>query len=175
MISKRSGYTLVEMLVVIAMTTLLLGLCAGLIHTLVGVDRGGRSHLAEAESLARLARQFRADVRAAIAVAPSAGEPGRGIPLELALPEQRRVAYRVDASAVVRVVQQEGHARRQDRFRLPRRSAARLMVERDHGATIVSLVFDRELGPSGSAALRASRIDAALGRDHRFEGGGGKP
>ena len=65
------------MVLVIGATSIILGLCAGTIHALLGVHRSSREHLAEATTVGRLALQFRRDARAATG-AKAIGDGGPG-------------------------------------------------------------------------------------------------
>jgi len=76
---------------VIAGVTTILGLCGTLMHAMLRLDRSGRASLTDATNTARLARQFRSDVRAAVA-AERAGASG----LDLTFPGGSSVSYRVD-------------------------------------------------------------------------------
>ena len=148
-IARRRGFTLVEMMVAISVGTVLLGLAALLIGSLMKLDRAGRARLAEESRLDRLAQVFRADVHAATGLAPGApaGE------LRLILPGGRSVAYRAGPGAVVRA-RPDG----EERFALPPGSMARL----DVGRSSVGLTVGREPGHPGL------RVEAVPGTDHRF-------
>ena len=75
MTRRRRGYALIEVMVVITITAVMLGLCAGMIHLLMRLDRSGRSTAEEAADLARLARDFRADAHASSPVDPPGDRP----------------------------------------------------------------------------------------------------
>src|SRR5262249_7667548 len=71
----RRGYSLVEIVLAMGAVAIVLGLCAGLLHVLLRLDRTGRTHLVESATIGRLARQFREDVHASRrAVASAAGD-----------------------------------------------------------------------------------------------------
>ena len=63
------------MLVVIAVSTVLMGVAVSVLHMLMRAEHGGRRHVSRATTVARLADQFRSDVHAALR--PMAAE-GRG-------------------------------------------------------------------------------------------------
>jgi prepilin-type N-terminal cleavage/methylation domain-containing protein len=69
----RRGYTLIEMLVVITVSTVLLSVAVGVLHVLSRAERSGREHGNRATIVARLADQFRSDVHAALHPIPSEG------------------------------------------------------------------------------------------------------
>ena len=62
---NRRGYTLIEMLTVITVTSVLLGIAAFLLHSLFQWQQTGHERLRQRLAMDRLARQFREDVHAA--------------------------------------------------------------------------------------------------------------
>lgn len=62
---RRRGASLIELMVIMSSLSVVLGLCAVLLHGLLKLDRSGRAAVDDTTTLARLARRFRQDVRAA--------------------------------------------------------------------------------------------------------------
>ncbi len=58
---RRRGFSILEVLMLITVITVLLSLCAGLIHLLVRLDRTGQNSAELSADLARLSRDFRND------------------------------------------------------------------------------------------------------------------
>lgn len=168
----RRGFTLIELIVVIMASTLMLGLCVGLIHILVKLDRAGHVQLNQHASLARLARAFRGDVRAAIAVDPAAPSAGPGQRLVLKRPDDRAVEYRIEANALIRTERDGDKVRNQDAFPIPRRDAARIDVRSLETQTVVGLSFEARSDKKDAGSLRGYRVESVLGQDHRFEAKG---
>lgn len=160
----RAGLTLVEVVVTMSAGTVLLMLAAGLLHSLLRLDRGARALVADDARLDRLARIFRDDAHAATAF-----EQGGADRLALALPGGESVEYRVAEAAVVRTLKAGDAAPREERFKLPAKGTARLEVSREGPTTVLRLVVSRGPGRVASSGLRA---EAVLGRDRRFSGGG---
>jgi prepilin-type N-terminal cleavage/methylation domain-containing protein len=166
---RRRGFTLIEVIVVMMAGALVLGLCVGLIHLLVGLDRAGRAHMNERTAVARLAQTFRDDVRAAVAAEPAAGAGGPGRRLVLKRPDGREVEYLVEEGAVLRAEREGEKVRHRDTFRLSRREAARLDVQPSEGLTVVALGFEARADRKDKGAYHAYRVESVLGQDHRFE------
>ncbi|HEV3121825.1 MAG TPA: prepilin-type N-terminal cleavage/methylation domain-containing protein [Isosphaeraceae bacterium] len=167
--TKRRGVTLVELLVVISVGSVMLGLCVGMIHVVLRLDRGGRAQVSDRMARARLAQCFRADVRAALRTEPATG---RSQKLMLILPEERIVEYRIEPGRVLRVHTEAGTLKNQDAFPLPRQSEAHLELEERAGKTFAGLVvLNQERAALASAAAGEFRVQAVLGKDHRFLSG----
>jgi len=162
---RRRGYALIELLVLITIVAVMLGLCAGMLHLLMRLDRVGRSAADEAADMARLGRDFRADAHASPAAGP-AGRTPDGITLAVA--EGRSVEYRARPTDILRTVREGDKVRHREQYRRPARSAVRFEVARDGPAAIASLTISREPGGKDGSPARDVRIDAALGLDRRF-------
>lgn len=160
----RRGYTLMEMLVVIALGTVLLGVAVGVLHLLMRTQHSGRESVYQTETVARLAEQFRSDARAALRPIAAEGEPKDR--WRFALAADRTVTYRLRPGEIERREQIAAKQVRQESYTLPRNYLAEITVRTDATPAMASLV----LAPSGlaSPAGREIRIDAALGADHRF-------
>jgi hypothetical protein len=157
------------MLVVIMTGSVMFGLCIGMIHVLLRIDRAGKAQVAERAARSRLGREFRADVHAAERAEPASGRTHR---LLLVLPGERTVEYRFEPRRILRVCSQSGELKNQDAFVLPRGSAADVELESRAGRTFVVLsVEPHDKSEPGAVTLREYQIDAALGIDHRFDAG----
>ncbi len=171
----NGGFALVEVVVAGSILIVLMGLCALVIHALLQAEKSGRSLLAEEATLARLGREFRRDVHEALAVDPQPDGDASVGPVTLREPEGRQVSYRVEDDALV-VTRSKGDADDEPRsrtYRLPRRGTPRLAVVPGPGSrAMVRLEFaDDPEKPS----FHDARIEAVVGRDHRFEPGGETP
>lgn len=168
----RAGFTLIEMVLVIGATSIILGLCAGTIHALLGVHRSSREHLADATTVVRLALQFRRDARAATGAKAigDAGQVAKG--LELTLPEGETITYRAGDDGLIRTERRSDEEGRRDRFSLPRRGAPGFEVADDRGATLAVLILTRRAGPGSGEHIRELRIEGHVGRDDRLRKGG---
>jgi hypothetical protein len=167
MTGRRRAFTLIEMVLVLGALAAMLGLCAGMIHLLLKLDRAQRAHLAETTTLGRLAPRFRQDVRAATSQASMRDESG----LVLSRPGGPNVEYRARPGALVRTRRDGDRATSRDTYALPRFDTPQFQVEGSPGAAFVALVLRRKEGPSvrgPSPSPRAWRVEALLGKDQRF-------
>jgi hypothetical protein len=166
--NRRRGFALIELMAVVGTTAILLGLCAGLIHLLLRLDRGGRVQVAEGVALGRLARDFRADVRAATGLEPIPFASGSPSWLALTLPEGRGVEYRVQGNALIRSERTAAAVVRVETYHLPSGVAVAWDVATLGDRTLVGLVLvpvpDREV----RTALTDYRIEGVVGQDRRF-------
>lgn len=163
--TRRDGYSLVEAVVAISISSVLASVAFGLLGILMGVDRGGRRHLHETNSLARLAEQFRADVAMAEDVAP--GER-RG--LHLTFGEGRVVDYASEGGQATREEFVGEDRRQREQFSLPEQ--AKLVFEIASGQApamaSMSLVPTGDSASAGPASVRRGwRVEALTGRDRR--------
>jgi type II secretory pathway component PulJ len=171
---SRRGFTIVEVVLVIGAVSLLLGLCSGLIHVLLRLDRVGRAHLVETATVGRLARQFRRDVHAAARVKLVARDDREGPSLELTLPDDRVVAYQPAEHALLRLQRQGvGHDRRET-YSLPFSTQPRLSLDDQGGKTWVSLRLPRGSESAATSLRHNLQIDALVGRDRRRSQPAGK-
>ena len=82
------------------------------------------------------------------------------------------IEYRIRADSIVRTRRRSDEVERTETFRLPSGGTARLMVSGKPGQAVASLLIDRKTGKRGDGSSREFRVDARLGRDHRFAGEG---
>ena len=161
--TRRRGFSLVELLVVMTGVAAALGLCIGLIHMLTRLDRASRAHLAETSALARLADQFRADVRASDADQFKTLEKSSVEGLDLALGGDRAVRDNARAGGVERIERRGDAVERRETYRLPGKGAPRLEVRCEEGDVWARLLLTAAPGPS-----RGVSIEALLGKDRRL-------
>lgn len=170
--TNRRGFSLIEMVAAIGVISILTGLSVTLIHSLLRVERIERAALVQQNTLVRLSREFRQDVREARATEPSGdvAEPLTNIVLQSSAGDA--VEYRIRNDSVVRTWRRAEKAERTETFKLPSGATAHLMVSRKPGQAVVSLLIDRKAGKRGEGESREFRVDARVGRDHRFEAAG---
>jgi hypothetical protein len=167
---------LVEMIAVISISVVLLGLSVVLLQSLLKLESRRRDDLLTTTTLNRLARDLRADVRAGrsarVEVLPVlfAGGGGAGR-LEVDRGDGRLVSYKAEPEGIVR----EEPRRGRELYRLPRGWEMRWEIGEG-----LSPVISAEIRRPAVAAGRAregtaapTRIEAILGRDHRYTAGGG--
>ena len=171
----RAGFTLIELVLVIGATSIVLGLCAGTLHALLGVHRSSREHLADATTVGRLALQFRRDARSAMGAKVigdgDADQAAKG--LDLTLPKGVTIAYRADRAGLIRTESRPDEEGHRDRFSLPRRGAPGFEVADDRGATVAALILTRPAGGTRIGEhIRELRIEGLVGRDDWLRKGG---
>jgi hypothetical protein len=147
-------------MVVVTIVGVLLGVCAGLIHLLLKLDRGGRSSHELASDMARLATDFRVDAHAATAVDR----------MTLKLDAGQTVEYLVRPDDIVRTLRERDKVRHHDLYRRPSGASVRIEVGREGPASIATLIIDRPLDGREDSLYRDYRIDAELGKWQRLDG-----
>lgn len=175
MTRTRRGFTLVELLAVVASMTVLLGVCVALVQALMKVERTGRNYVAEGSTFARLMHDFKRDAHAAVRVDPQseAGKPMK----EIAFlgPDGERATYRAFDAGVELIVAKSKDAVRQERFALSLYGRPEFEVEEVEGRKLVSLTFHGPAPVSKRESVPPLRIDAIVARDHGFAKEDAKP
>jgi prepilin-type N-terminal cleavage/methylation domain-containing protein len=160
----RRAYTLIEMIVAISVAATLTGIAMCLLLVMFRSEQNGRTQLAQAESLERLADQFRQDVHAAVAQPVVSRNNQHEWQFDLG--ENRIAQYQIAADVISRQQRVGSKDVQRESFRLPKDSSVAIAVDRATSLAVVSLTIE----PS-DASLRPGhpfRIDAVLGRDLRF-------
>jgi prepilin-type N-terminal cleavage/methylation domain-containing protein len=175
--NRRRGYSLIEMLVVMATTAAMLGIALGLLHLLIRLEHGSREEVRQRTTLHRLADRFRRDVHAArqfpaleVPRPPGAQGPEREEGTSgwrFSLDDGRAVQYRAEQGQLVRAERAEGDVIAQDSYVLPPHATASIALVGDEAPGIVRLRIVPEPTPS-DATWSATCIDAELGKDRRF-------
>ncbi len=166
--STRRGYALIEMVLAIGAVGIVLGMCGGLLHVLLRLDRAGRDHLVETATIGRLARQFRSDVHASTE-ARAGGDAGAAANLDLKLPEDRKIVYEAREREVVRTVHHGATVEKREAYRLPFSRNGRFLVRNTDSQVWVSLELRRgtaKESETGPGSLRHDlQIEAVAGKD----------
>jgi len=166
----RRGYSLVEMLVVLTVGAVIVGICVGLLHTLLRTEQNGRERVPQTRILVRLAEQFRTDVSAAVRQVASA----RQGEWQFALPGDRVVTYQASPGEVRWEERTQGKPAIRETYVLPRGCSAAITVHSQAAPPVASLVVaDKN---ATQQAAHEIRVVAVLGKDHRFtrSPGGGR-
>ena len=172
--ATRPGYSLIEMLVVISISSIMLGLATALLGALFQAERRGRDDVVYTFAMARLADQFRHDVRAATRSLPAEEKPetedktGQTIQLvRFETGANEEVEYRQADGELWRIEQRPGLPPRREAYRLPRSAQARASNPPEFPG-MVRLWIETEL--ETGAIVETLRVEAALGAAHRFHG-----
>jgi prepilin-type N-terminal cleavage/methylation domain-containing protein len=160
----RRAFTLIEMIVAISVGATLTGIAISLLLVMFRSEENGRSQLAQAESLQRLADQFRQDVHAAVGEALASGKDLHDWQFDLGA---KRIAhYQFAGDAISREQRTDSKNPQRESFRLPKDSIVTISVDRTANPPVVSLTIE-----PGDASLQPGhpfRVDAVLARDLRF-------
>lgn len=156
------GITLVELLVVIALTSVIMSAVVVCLHSMYRADRRTRESMTGRSALGRLSLRFRADAHAAedAMIGGQAAEGQPSIVFSRSLGET--VAYRFEQTHVLRIVRKEEKDVHRDAFRLPRRTR----VEWQSAAgdePFVSMVVHDVPESDIDEPTRPQRIEAAVG------------
>jgi Tfp pilus assembly protein FimT len=154
---SRSGTTLIELLVLIAATSVILSLATAAFVTLFRSERQIRDDTAQAQTLARLSSRWRADVHAAVSAKVDKA-------CELTWPDGRTVHYAFEAPRISREVRRGQKVEHRDSFTLPSRSQAQFSQAAEATWTVVRLSIRPAVLPDKAYATppRPATIDAAL-------------
>lgn len=161
--ASQRAFTLVEVLMATTVTSVLMLTAMTFFAMLWRAEQHGRQNLADAHTLARLARQFRDDIHAANSV--SDPQDNASAPLELHLPERMTVDYAISPGGLLRTERLGADVRRREDYRLPESRQVRWNVTGEGSLTLVGL----SLLPSDEVARRGTtriwRVEAMLNPD----------
>ena len=164
----RSGYTLVEMLVVISVNSVLMAAAVTLLAALVKSDRSGQQHCERTRALVQLAEQFRDDVATASDATIATNQVGET--LRLRFGDERTVEYVRDGKRIRRLEHEGSAASSREAYSLAELSNATFGISEDK-LTALSLTFTDNMSGFGDAW----HIEAPLARDRRFAGEENRP
>lgn len=168
---RRSGFMLIELLVVITVGSVMMGIAVGLLYTLMQMDGKSRESTQDLSGIARLAEQFRADVHAASAWMPleqpsqGAGYPG----WKLQCTGDREIEYHAKQGTLYRTETAGGQARSRESYHLPAGTVVAIQSPEPAavpGLLCLDIVPDRSLPVNAGARPRC--IEAVLGMNHRY-------
>jgi len=197
-VRRRLGFSLIEMVTVIAVTSVLMAIAVGLLHTLFQFQQGGHERFRQRVTLDRLAQQFREDVHAASGlttegvgslfhVGADVSEPSKPFapdmketpdPLlrgrkklpgwRLQLPGSRTIQYWVAGDALARSEREGDKPVAWESFSLPPGAKVEMRVLEDRKPALASLRIAAGAEPSASAPPPVLLVEGVLGLDHRF-------
>ena len=173
--TRRRGYSLVEMLFVMSALAVVFGLCVSLIFMLIRLDKAGRARVTQAVIVERLARQFRQDARAATKgnVLTVKNDNVGGI--ELDQPGDVVVEYRRSGTNVERIRRGGNTPMHHDLYRLDGRERATIEVRDEDGQdwAVLALPDWPRPGPAEPGPRGAGRGPDRQGPPPRPGEGGG--
>jgi prepilin-type N-terminal cleavage/methylation domain-containing protein len=132
----RTGFTLIEVAVVVSITSLLFALSATTLVALMRVERQCAAEVAQDRAMAHLASHFRADAHAATAADCTNG-------CEFNLSGGRTVRYAFSSPAVTREIRRGEEIKHRDSFLLGRDATVSFSRSDEHGGRLVILHLSR--------------------------------
>lgn len=166
---RRGISSLIETMVAMSLIAVLFATGVGLIGLVVRLSRGDREAIAATIAEDRLASDLRADVHAAIGMNRVEDQTAARLDLEPA--GGGSLSYAHDGDRLLRTRIDPAGGRRIETYRLPKGTAVRWESREREGATLVVLVLEMADRTGTARKPRPVRIEAVLGRDHRYEGG----
>jgi prepilin-type N-terminal cleavage/methylation domain-containing protein len=136
----QAGFTLVEVMLVISLSSIVLCTVGVVFHGLRSAQRALGEHQTAIDNIARLAEQFRTDVHSAASVetTPAAESGDNESPndmLKLAQPGEKVIEYAADGNCVTRVVRSGDQITQRESYALPERSQVRWQLDDLSGST----------------------------------------
>lgn len=159
---RRPAYTLVEMMVVIALMGVVASIAAVCLHGLYRVDRSSREDCERRRSMVRLSVQFRSDAHlASEATVDVGGDETQAI--MLTQPSDRSIEYRVETHGIKRIVRQSQQTVHQDIFRLPGVREIRLETNTSTTKQAVIVIYRKTPASGDQMYGYQERIAATVG------------
>ncbi len=162
--SRRRGYSLIEMVVVVGAVTTVLSMCGLVLHAIMRLDRSGRRGFDDAATVGRLAQQFRQDVRSASSAEASAASDTK-LQLNMKFPDKQTVTYALDGIKLIRTEKQEdGKVLDREGYRVDRIGPVGFETK----GSWVRLKLSRASENGTALPKPPIQVEAKLGKDHAF-------
>ena len=158
---QRRGYTLVEVLLAVTLSSIALATVGVMLHGVFRVQRSMSDHAQFIDHLSRLAEQFRNDVHQAKSVEPA------GQVCVVSLSDGKRIEYRIETDGVSRTVRNGDQVLQRDTHFLPVDFTGQWKLDpagaetKPIAALLIGLVPRDD--PESSDDLRQFRVDAVVG------------
>lgn len=163
---KRRGYTIIELVAVIFLTSLMLSILGAIFQLLFQTSSSQQKTLTQTSTVARLAEAFRLDCRQSAGFSLS----DEGVELQLQLPDERAVVYLSQGGKVTRTVLQSDKPIVSDVFKMGNGSKV-TVLELEQPSRMLQLV----VAPNHDAGLNSTgppshfTIQAQVGAHTRFQ------
>jgi type II secretory pathway pseudopilin PulG len=187
--ADRTAFSLIEMVVVIALSSFVLGAVGALISGAIRIERSATDHRTTLDGLSQLAQQFRSDVHVAKSVEfatfeatessdaqsvddldVAAAQPKDRSKFTANLGDNHRVEYVVHTTGIDRTARTDDTITQREFYALPRDAAVGWEVNpastgAKNALRLASLIVNYHAGSAGPAlgVSRQLRIDAVIG------------
>jgi hypothetical protein len=171
--NTRRGVSLTELLILMSSYTMILSLCAVLLHRVMRVEIDSRSFVDTERTSERLGHQFRQDVHQATTAETDGAKLKGDVFLQLQLPNNQTVEYSRAKGNVLRTVSHSGKAGAREEFAFD--ASCKLFVRQDESPKRVALsITSPALEPTSDTAeqLQSYRavptglyVEASINRD----------
>lgn len=169
----RAGWTLIEMLVTLAVMGTLTGIAVKTLTSMLLAERRGVEHVSQLATMSRLARTFRNDVHQSTTYEISAAEPQKPL-LLLTLDANHQIHYETQPLGLLRTEHRANQPVARELWRL--QPARFRCVESTGPPRLLTLVVGTPephpagtKAPSAASLLKELRIDAVVGRNILLE------
>lgn len=137
--TPRRGVSLTELLLLMSSYTMILSMCAVLLHRVMRVEIDSRSHVGVERTSERLSRQFRHDVHHATAAKADATKLKNDAFLQLQIPNNQTIEYRRVNGNVLRTVSLGGKIVAREEFAFE--PSSKLTIHEDKSPTRIVLTI----------------------------------
>jgi prepilin-type N-terminal cleavage/methylation domain-containing protein len=162
--TKRGGFTLVELLVVISVLAIILPMAGGTVFFLLRAQSRSAETLRDAMAITQLSHSFRDDVHAARAARTPADAAG----CLLEMDDSHTIVYHAEANGFVSRIVRRGEAvERREQFRIgaARPTFALSEAGREVAVTIAPRTRSSALADDATTSRAGIRIAAVVGRN----------
>jgi hypothetical protein len=173
---SRRGVSLTELLMLMSSCTMILSLCAVLLHRVMRVEIESRSFVAAEQTSERLGHQFREDVHQATAAETAGSKLNKDVILRLQLPDDQTIEYMHANGNVLRTASHNGKVGARDEFAFE--PACKLSIHQVESPRRLVLSITSpalELASDRTEQLQAYKalpvglyVEASIGRDVAF-------
>lgn len=177
---RRSGFSLIEMLVVMAVSSVVIGMMITMLRLMLDTERSIGNSSQYALTVSRVSQTFRNDVHNAHTSARNDQEPADA--LELQFIDNSTVSYTANDHVLTRIKTDSNQTAHRDDFRFPKGSKIQYTIDED--AHRITLTVSRPAGLSGRRTPVAESlelptrdlvIEAVVGRNQAVLQVGGNP
>lgn len=137
---RRTGFTLVETLVGISVSSVLMVVSLGVVHRVLNLEANSRDEIRVGRSLTRLSHDFRHDVQRAVAV-----EVEQEAELMLTLADGSSISYHLTEEYLLRERHVDDAVTQRETYDLPRDAAVRITEQESPNRLALSVSRDLKL------------------------------